>query len=186
MNLTPLIQSFVLHFGEMGSRWGINRTVGQMYALLFVSEKPLNADEMAEALGFSRSNVSMGLKELESWRLVKLQHFPGDRREYYSTPEDVWAIFKTLADERKKREVEPTLSMLREALMETPANEAERHAQARMGQMHDLIDLTTSWFSDIQKLDVETLKKLMTLGAQVQKFLEFKQKLSFPRASEKE
>ncbi|WP_028450693.1 MULTISPECIES: GbsR/MarR family transcriptional regulator [Chitinibacter] len=179
MKLTPLIQSFVLHFGEMGSRWGINRTVGQIYALLFVSEKPLNADEMAEALGFSRSNVSMGLKELESWRLVKLQHFPGDRREYYSTPEDVWAIFQTLAEERRKREVEPTLTMLRGALMEEPGNDAERYAQARMAEMHGLIDLVTSWFSDIQKLDVETLEKLMKLGAQVQKFLLFTQKLPF-------
>ncbi|WP_373975675.1 GbsR/MarR family transcriptional regulator [Chitinibacter sp. SCUT-21] len=177
MNLTPLIQSFVLHFGEMGSHWGINRTVGQMYALLFVSEKPLNADEMAEALGFSRSNISMGLKELVSWRLVKLQHLPGDRREYYSTPEDVWVIFQTLAEERKKREVDPTLTMLRGALLETPSNDADKHAQARMAQMHDLIDLTTSWFSDIQRLDVETLQKLMKLGAQVQKFLELKQKL---------
>ncbi len=95
MNLTPLTQSFVLHFGEMGSRWGINRTVGQIYALLFVSEKPLNADDIADALAFSRSNVSMGLKELDSWRLVRLQHLPGDRREYFSAPEDVWAIFRT-------------------------------------------------------------------------------------------
>ena len=117
MNTTPLVQSFVAHFGEMGSRWGINRTVGQIYALLFVSEKPLNADEIAESLSFSRSNVSMGLKELASWRLVKLQHYPGDRREYFSTPDDVLAIFKTLAEERKKREVEPTLTMLRGAMM---------------------------------------------------------------------
>ncbi|QZA78724.1 GbsR/MarR family transcriptional regulator [Deefgea tanakiae] len=177
MNLTPLVQSFVLHFGEMGSHWGINRTVGQMYALLYVSEKPLNADEMAEALGFSRSNVSMGLKELTSWRLVKLQHLPGDRREYYSTPEDVWAIFQTLAEERKKREVDPTLTMLRGALLEKPSNDADQHAQARMAEMHDLIDLTTSWFTDMQRLDVDTLKTLMKLGSQVQKFLEFKQKL---------
>lgn len=184
MNLTPLVQSFVLHFGEMGGNWGINRTVGQMYALLYVSEKPLNADEMAEALGFSRSNVSMGLKELVSWRLVKLQHLPGDRREYYSTPEDVWAIFQTLAEERKKREVDPTLTMLRGALLEAPSNAADEHAQARMAEMHDLIDLTTSWFTDMQRLDVETLKKLMKLGAQVQKFLEFKQKLSFTRSNE--
>ena len=103
MNLAPLTQRFVLHFGEMGSRWGINRTVGQIYALLFVSEKPLNADDIAEALAFSRSNVSMGLKELDAWRLVRLQHLPGDRREYFSTPDDVWAIFRTLADERRKR-----------------------------------------------------------------------------------
>ncbi|KMN30318.1 MULTISPECIES: GbsR/MarR family transcriptional regulator [Chromobacterium] len=178
MNIPPLVQSFVLHFGEMGSRWGINRTVGQIYALLYVSEKPLNADEIAESLSFSRSNVSMGLKELESWRLVRLQHFPGDRREYFSTPDDVWAIFKTLAEERKKREVEPTLTMLRGAIMEAPASEAERHAQARMKEMYQLIELVTTWFSDIQHMDVETLQRLMKMGSQVQKILQFTHSLS--------
>lgn len=178
MNLSPLVQSFVLHFGEMGSRWGINRTVGQIYALLYVSEKQLNADEIAESLSFSRSNVSMGLKELESWRLVRLQHFPGDRREYFSTPDDVWAIFKTLAEERKKREVEPTLTMLRGAIMEKPASDAERHAQQRMKEMHQLIELVTTWFSDIQHMDVETLQRLMKLGSQVQKILQFTHSLS--------
>ncbi|MDN0083614.1 GbsR/MarR family transcriptional regulator [Crenobacter sp. SG2305] len=178
MNTPPLVQSFVLHFGEMGSRWGINRTVGQIYALLYVSEKPINADEIAESLGFSRSNVSMGLKELESWRLVKLQHFPGDRREYFSTPDDVWEIFRTLAEERKKREVEPTLTMLRGAMMERPASDAEKHAQARMKEMYQLIELVTSWFSDIQNLDVETLQRLMKLGSKVTKVLQFTQSLS--------
>ena len=177
MNLTPLAQSFVLHFGEMGSRWGINRTVGQIYALLFVSEKPLNADEIAEALAFSRSNVSMGLKELDSWRLVRLQHLPGDRREYFSAPEDVWAIFRTLADERRKREIDPTLSMLRDALLVTPTNAPDVFAQKRMGDMHELIELVTNWLTDVQKLDEHTLRQLMKLGAAAQKFLEIKEKL---------
>lgn len=177
MLMSPLIQTFVLHFGEMGSRWGINRTVGQIYALLFVAERPLNADEMAEALGFSRSNISMGLKELMSWRLVKLQHLPGDRREYFSAPEDVWAIFRTLAEERRKREIDPTLSMLRDALLVEPATSAEKHAQGRLREMHDLIELTTDWFSDVQKLDSKTLMQLMKLGGKVTKFLEIKDKL---------
>lgn len=177
MNLTPLIQSFVLHFGEMGSRWGINRTVGQIYALLFVSGKPLNADEIADTLAFSRSNVSMGLKELSAWNLVRLQHLPNDRREYFSTPDDVWAIFRTLAEERRKREIDPTLSMLRNALVQTPATAEEAHAQRRMKEMHDLIELVTQWFSDIQRLDTPTLVQLMKLGAKAQKFLELKQKL---------
>ncbi|SFZ71779.1 GbsR/MarR family transcriptional regulator [Chitinimonas taiwanensis] len=177
MLMSPLIQTFVLHFGEMGSRWGINRTVGQIYALLFVAERPLNADEMAEALGFSRSNISMGLKELMSWRLVKLQHLPGDRREYFSAPEDVWAIFRTLAEERRKREIDPTLSMLRDALLAEPATSAEKHAQGRLREMHDLIELTTDWFSDVQKLDSKTLMQLMKLGGKVTKFLEIKDKL---------
>ena len=179
MNLAPLVQSFVLHFGEMGSRWGINRTVGQIYALLFVSPEPLNADQIAEALAFSRSNVSMGLKELESWRLVKLQHLPNDRREYFTTPEDVWVIFKTLAEERRKREIDPTLTMLRDALMHAPTSPEEKHAQERMKAMHELIEMTTNWFSDMQRLDEQTLKQLMKLGGTVQKFIEFKDKLLF-------
>ena len=177
MNLTPLAQNFVLHFGEMGSRWGINRTVGQIYALLYVSERPLNADEIAEALNFSRSNVSMGLKELESWRLTKLQHLPNDRREYFSAPEDVWAIFRTLAEERRKREIDPTLSMLRDALMATPTNDEDRHVQQRMKAMHDLIEMATMWFNDVQKLEPETLQQLMKMGTRVTKFLEMKDKL---------
>jgi DNA-binding transcriptional regulator GbsR (MarR family) len=176
MNLPLLAQEFVLHFGEMGSRWGINRTVGQIYALLFISPHPLNADDMAELLGFSRSNVSMGLKELESWQLVRLQHVPGDRREYFSAPEDVWAIFRTLAEQRRKREVDPTLTMLRTALLEAPRDETEKYAQKRMREMHDLIELLTDWFSDVQKMEQATLVKLMKMGAKVQKLLEMKDK----------
>jgi DNA-binding transcriptional regulator GbsR (MarR family) len=177
MNLSPLAQEFVLHFGEMGSRWGINRTVGQIYALLYISAQPLNADEIAEALAFSRSNVSMGLKELESWRLTRLQHLPNDRREYFSAPEDVWAIFRTLAEERRKREVDPTLSMLRGALLATPANEQDHLAQKRMKEMHDLIEMVTLWFTDVQRLEPDTLKQLMKMGAKVTKLLEMKDKL---------
>ena len=186
MNLTPLAQSFVLHFGEMGSRWGINRTVGQIYALLFVSERPLNADEIAEALNFSRSNVSMGLKELDSWRLTKLQHLPGDRREYFSAPDDVWLIFRTLADERKKREIDPTLSMLRDSLLISPTNAPDAHAQKRMAQMHELIELVTTWFTDIQRLDEQTLRQLMKMGAAAQKLLELKDKLTFKTSNKLE
>jgi DNA-binding transcriptional regulator GbsR (MarR family) len=175
--LPPLTQRFVAHFGEMGSRWGINRTVGQIYALLYVSPRPLNADEIAEALSFSRSNVSMGLKELEAWRLVRLEHQPGDRREYYRAPEDVWAIFRTLAEERRRREVDPTLSMLRDALLEQPGSTDDAHAQRRIREMHDLIELVTGWFSDVQRLEPETLKRLMRLGSRVQKVLEFTDKV---------
>jgi DNA-binding transcriptional regulator GbsR (MarR family) len=177
MNLPPLTQTFVLHFGEMGSRWGINRTVGQIYALLYLSKRPLNADEIAESLGFSRSNVSMGLKELEGWRLVQLQHVPGDRREYFSTPEDIWAILRTLAAERKRREVDPTLTMLRAILMDTPSNEDERHAQSRMRQMHELIELLTGWFDDVERLDNKSLIQLLKLGSRVRKILDIKGRL---------
>jgi DNA-binding transcriptional regulator GbsR (MarR family) len=171
--LSPLVRSFVGHFGEMGSRWGINRTVGQIYALIFVAPKPLNADEIAEALEFSRSNVSMGLKELQAWRLVNLRHLPGDRREYFDAPTDAWEIFRTLAEERRRREIEPTLSMLRDALLARPATDEDRIAQQRMKGMHDLIELMTTWFDEIEQMDQRTLVQLMKMGTKVQRLLEF-------------
>jgi DNA-binding transcriptional regulator GbsR (MarR family) len=177
-HLSPLSSEFVAHFGEMGSRWGINRTVGQIYALIFISQRALNADEIAEALEFSRSNVSMGLKELQAWRLVRLKHQPGDRREYFEAPGDVWEIFRVLAEERRRREIEPTLSMLRTALLQEPASEADRHAQGRMRQMHDLIDRLMTWFDDVQKLAPETAMQLMGMGATVTRVLELKDRMA--------
>ena len=178
MNLPPLTQHFVMHFGEMGSRWGINRTVGQIYALLYLSSKPLNADDVGEALGFSRSNVSMGLKELQSWNLVRLIHQPNDRREYFQAPEDMWTIFRTLAAERRKREIDPTLSMLRDALMEQPSVAEDIHAQERMRQMHGFIDLMTHWLDDVLRMDSSTLTSLMKMGSKVKKLLEIKDRFT--------
>ena len=171
--MSPLVATFVAHFGEMGSRWGINRTVGQIYALIYLSPRPLNADEITEALSFSRSNVSMWLKELQSWRLVRLKHMPGDRREYFDAPSDAWEIFRTLAEERRRREVEPTLTMLRSALLESPVNDDDRIAQERMQGMHDLIELMMTWFDDVQRMDARTLAQLMKLGSKVGRLLEF-------------
>ena len=170
--LSPLVRSFVAHFGEMGSRWGINRTVGQIYALIFVSPAPLNADDIGEALAFSRSNVSMGLKELQAWRLVHMHHIAGDRREYFQAPTDAWEIFRTLAEERRRREIEPTLSMLRAALLEEATCEADRIAQERMRGMHELIEMLSTWFDDVQRMDRKTLSQLMKMGAKVQRLLE--------------
>lgn len=179
MKLPPLVQTFVLHFGEMGSRWGVNRTVGQIYALLFVSPQPLCADDIVEALGVSRSNVSMGLKELQAWNLVRLQHRPGDRRDFFTAPEDVVAILRTLAEERKKREFDPTLSLLRETLMEEPASEIERHAQERMRAMHDLMEELGDWYEDVRGIENERLLALVRLGSRVSRLLEIADKIPF-------
>lgn len=177
MALPPLAEAFVLHFGEMGSRWGISRTVGQIYALLYIADRPLNAEDIVDALGISRSNVSMSLKELQGWNLVRIRHVSGDRRDYFETPQDVWAILRVLAEERKKREVDPTLSVLRDLIMQTPTSPAERHAQARMREMHEMIELLTGWYSDVQKLETERLVQLLQLGAKVSKVLEWKDRL---------
>ncbi len=165
MILTSLQQEFILHFGEMGSRWGINRTVGQIYALLFLSQQPLNAEQITDGLGISRSNTSMGLKELQAWSLVRLKHFQGDRRDYFTTPEDLWEIVRILIAERKKREIDPTLTKLRELEMQGPAG--DDYAEARIAELRELIELMTGFYDDIERLETERLVKLMTLGSKI-------------------
>src|SRR5689334_25059566 len=114
VTLKPIQEKFILHWGEMGTRWGINRTVAQIHALLFLSPKPLNAEEIAETLGVARSNVSNSLKELQGWGIVRVVHVMGDRRDHFESLKDVWEMFRTITDERKKRETDPTLGILRE------------------------------------------------------------------------
>ncbi len=177
INLTPMIQSCILHFGEMGSRWGINRTVGQIYALLVLHKEPLCADDITDSLGISRSNASMGLKELQSWELVRIKHVPGDRKEYFTAPGDLWDIAKTLIEQRRKREIDPTLTTLRDLLLNKPASEEERYAQSRMQEMHDLIEMLTQWTEEIQRMDSARLVKLLKLGGHIGKVLDMKDKI---------
>ena len=177
MLLSPMVSRFVSHFGEMGSRWGVNRTVGQIYALIFVSQKGLNADEIAEMLQFSRSNVGLGLKELQTWRLVRLTHVAGDRREYFEAPKDTWEIFRTLIEERRRREIEPTLSLLRAELLESPTDAADCHAQKRMEELHELIELSMTWLDDLDRLSPDALRSLMRMGSKVQKMLDLADRL---------
>lgn len=171
MNLSSLAQDFVLHFGEMGSRWGINRTVGQIYALLFLSQHPLNAEQIVHKLGFSRSNVSMGLKELQSWNLVHLKHLPDDRRDYFATPDDLWEIVRTLIAERKKREIDPTLTKLRALEMESSATDADAHALHKIAELRQLVELLTGWYDDMNRLETDRLVQLLALGSKLQKFV---------------
>ena len=161
----------------MGSRWGINRTVGQIYALLYASGMPLSADEIVAQIGVSRSNVSMSLKELQSWELVRLQHKPGDRREYFSTPDDIWQIVRTLAEQRRKREIDPTLTVLRDLIVTKAASESDGYAQKRLREMHDLIELLVQWADEVQKLKTKDLVQLLRLGGKVASLLELKNRL---------
>ncbi|MCV6627031.1 MAG: ArsR family transcriptional regulator [Cellvibrionaceae bacterium] len=178
MTLTPQIEAFVYHFGEMGSRWGFNRTVGQMYALIMVSEQPLCANDLSEALSISRGNVSMGLKELQAWRLLQEKRIPGDRKEYFTAAGSVWDMAIRVLEERRRREVDPTLSLLRDTLLETPANQQEVFAQHKMREIHDLLELCGSWADELMAMQPEKLKTLMKLGSGVGKVLEFTDKLS--------
>src|SRR3954466_16393673 len=143
MELTPVMQKFILHWGEMASRWGINRTVGQIHALLYLSNKPLNAEEIADTLGVARSNVSTSLKELQGWGIVRMAHVMGDRRDHFESMKDVWEMFRTILDERKKRETDPTLHLLRELNAEAKkvsasgggAGGADPHVRERLADM---------------------------------------------------
>src|ERR1700691_1728914 len=124
MPLTPIEQKFILHWGEMGTRWGINRTVAQVHALLYVSPRPLHAEEISTTLAVARSNVSTSLRELEGWRIVRVVHVLGDRRDHFETLSDVWEIFRIVAEERKRREIDPTLRVLQECVADLQKNKS--------------------------------------------------------------
>lgn len=128
MRLTPVMRKFVLHWGEMGTRWGINRTVAQIHALLYLAPRPLHAEEIASLLTVARSNVSTSLRELQAWGVVRVVHVLGDRRDHFETLSDVWQMFRIIMDERKKREIDPTLALLEECVAE--ARQEAEHAAA--------------------------------------------------------
>ncbi len=174
MELSAKSQAFVFHFGEMGSRWGFNRTVGQMFALLTINPTPLNADQLSEALKVSRGNVSMGLKELQSWRLVQRQHLPGDRKEYFSPAGSIWELARIVFEERRKRELTPTLSLLRSQLLDAPLDTHEQHAQEKMGEIYELLERMDSFANQLNELSPEQLTTLLSLGSGVSKLLELK------------
>ena len=177
MKMTPLITSAVMHFGEMGSRWGFNRTVGQMLALIVLNEEPVTAQEIADALNISRGNVSMGLKELQSWRLVKPHLVPGERKDYFVPAGSVWELANRVFEERRKREIDPTLSLLRDLLLDTPANSNEAQAQQTLSEIHDLLESVTAWSQELQNLGPDKLNTLMKLGSGVGRMLDLKYKL---------
>jgi DNA-binding transcriptional regulator GbsR (MarR family) len=171
MKLTPARQRFVLHWGEMGTRWGINRTVAQVHALLFVSERPLNAEEIAETLAVARSNVSVSLRELTAWGLVRLTHVLGDRRDYFEALGDVWAMSQVILEQRRRREIDPTLAALRECVAEAEAAK-DSHARERLTEMLDLVELTLSWFDQVRRMPRQTLTRFARMGSRVARLLD--------------
>lgn len=171
MKLNPTTEQFILHWGEMGSRWGVNRTMAQIHALLFIVGRPMNAEEIVETLGVARSNVSNSIKELQNWRLVKTVPIMGDRRDHFATNDDVWALFKIIAEERMKRELEPTVAFL-DNLIESPEFALENeNAQKRIKETRDFVQTLSVWANDILKLPVAIMSKVLKLGAGIQKFL---------------
>src|SRR2546425_33412 len=171
-NLSPVQQKFVLHWGEMGTRWGINRTVAQIHALLYVSPKPLNAEQIAETLGVARSNVSTSLKELQGWGIVKLVHLAGDKRDHFDSMKEVWEMFRVVLDERKRREIDPTLALLRECIAEAEKDkETDEYTEERLKALRDFFEITTSWYVQIRQWPMAVMVKFVKLGDKALKTL---------------
>ncbi|MDO8989371.1 MAG: MarR family transcriptional regulator [Sideroxyarcus sp.] len=171
MKLNPIAQRFVLHWGEMGSKWGVNRTVSQIHALLYITGKPLPADEIAETLEVARSNVSNSIKELQNWKLISMVHVMGDRRDHFETSTDVWALFRTVVSERKQREFDPTIGVLRDCLNSADLGREEAAVQQRIKDTLALMESLSTWGDQMLKLDPATLMKVMKLGAKIQNLL---------------
>lgn len=174
MNLPATAQKFIVHWGEMGTRWGINRSVAQIHALLYLSPTALPADEIAETLAIARSNVSVGLKELQTWGLVRATQTLGDRRDHFETSTDVWDLFRVIIRERKRRELDPTLALLRDCVAEAKSSESKQlpGLDARLSAMLEFMELTDSWGERASKLAPKNLRRLAKLGDSIFKLAE--------------
>ena len=166
--LTPVAQKFILHWGEMGTRWGINRTVAQVHALLFISPKPIHAEEIATTLSVARSNVSTSLRELQGWGIVRVVHVLGDRRDHFESVKDVWEIFRIVAEERKRREIDPTLRVLRECVEELrSAGEGDNYTRERLDSMLEFLTVMMGLFEEVVRMPASTLKGVAKLRGKV-------------------
>jgi len=158
-------QKFVLKCVDMGTRWGINRTVAQIHALLYISEQPRNAEQIAEALGVARSNVSTSLKELQGWGIVKMVHVMNDKRDHFESMKDVWEMFRVVLDERKRREIDPTLNLLRECIAEAEKDkQSDKYTEERLRALRDFFETTTSWYLQVRKWPNNAIVRFVRLG----------------------
>lgn len=166
------MQKLVLHWGEMGAKWGISRMAAQIHALLYFSPKPMPADEIVEALGVARSHVSTSLRDLQSWGVVKVVHILGDRREHFESIKDVWQLFEILLDERKRREMDPTLKVLRETTAQVnDGSVVATQTRQRLQEMLEFYELMDAWFGEVRRLPLATRVKFVKFGARIRDWL---------------
>ncbi|MBL8510175.1 MAG: MarR family transcriptional regulator [Betaproteobacteria bacterium] len=178
MELTPITERFIVHWGEMGSRWGVNRTVAQIHALLYLTGRPMDAEEITDTLGVARSNVSTSLKELQGWRLVRLVHLRADRRDYFETSTDVWELFRLIVEGRRQREIDPTIATLRDCLNSPDLAKEDTGAQKRIQETLDFIETLTTWADEMLRLKPETLMKTLGVGAKISRSVRGKKPLA--------
>lgn len=172
MEMTPAIEKYVLHWGEMGTRWGTNRTVAQIQALLYLSPEPLRADQIVEMLSVARSNVSTSIRELQSYGLVRMTHILGDRRDYFESLHDVWELFRAIIEQRKQRELNPTLAMLRDCAADIDdESETDPVTKDRIRNMLQFVESTSDWYEQVNDIPSSTLTKIMKLGKKITKLV---------------
>lgn len=169
--LTPTAQKFIIHWGEMGERWGINRTIAQIHALLYISAEPLNAEAISETLSVARSTVSAGLKELQNWGIVKAVHILGERTEHFEALGDVWEMARVIIDMRKRRELDPTLNMLRERVAELEQTDESAVTKKKMAEMLAVLETATTIYEQGQKIPTKTIISIAKKSEIVRKML---------------
>ncbi len=170
--LSPVAQKFILHWGEMGARWGVNRTVAQVHALLFLSPRPLNAEEIAKTLRVARSNVSTSLRELQGWRIVRAVSVLGDRRQHFETLKDLWEMFRVIMEERKRRELDPTVAVVRECAEELQkSGPAEAYTRERLAELLDFLTTLMSLYQELERLPPGAARGLLKLRGKIRKLL---------------
>lgn len=173
VTLTPVMKKIILHWGEMGSSWGISRTVAQIYALLFLSPEPLTADVVSASLAIARSTVSTGLHELQSWGVVKTIHVLGDRRDHFTTMNDIWEIFRVILEERKRREIDPTFQVLQESVLQIQEHGGEDpQVEERVRDMLDFFTTVTSAYEQYERIPTERLKDLLRVSNKLTSIVE--------------
>jgi len=172
MKLTPVMERYILHWGEMGTRWGVNRSVAQIHSLLYLVARPLTAEDIAETLGIARSNVSTSLKELQSWGLVRLLHVKGDRRDHFEALSDLWETFFAIVENRKRRELDPTLSVLRSCCLDcTEDRETASETRQRILAATEFVEKLMGWYDQIRGLPHGVLLRILALGSRVEQVL---------------
>ena len=170
--MPPAIEQFVLHWGEMGTRWGVNRSVAQIHALLYVSDKPKTAEEISEILGLARSNVSNSLKELLTWQLIRRVHVMGDRRDHFAAETDLWDMLLRIAIGRKQREIDPTIEVMNRCVEEANADKrVSKQAKARINEMLEFMTTMDNWFTDMASVPKPKLFAMMKMGKTIMKFV---------------
>ena len=170
--LPDAVRQFVLHWGDMGGQWGVNRSVAQIHALLYLSDRPLNAEEIAAKLGIARSNISNSLKELLGWKLIRRVPVMGDRREHFEAEVDLWQMLTRIAQGRKEREVDPAVNALRVCKAEAETDPAiSGTARARIAAMHDFVMTMDGWYGDMIQIPPARLLTLITMGRKILNFL---------------